>query len=480
MVDWGWSVLDNWDTWGVFGVLSAVNLLVLLVRTRFGSRLRPRLLRLLRAVLPRTDRDWLRWAPLLAVAALWFGGFTVYHYLSGQYGCLPNGLLSDPLGELDSGRAFWAGMNPFEGVPYCGGTLTVPYGLAAVLLDAIGTLGGLAGILVVWGVVALSILPLTWTAASSDREYVTVYVATSILFVPLITSEFSGATNAIVPVTLLLTLYLLGRRETTAAAVGGFLATARFPNVFPVLGATGSFAHRRLGGFLVAGGAFAGATAASYALWGQGFIQSVFVSQATRRTYSLNFYGILLFHNALPTTVPVEAAQALLTLALVGVVFVLVRSPVRAIALTIVGVALLTPFLAFNFLIWLLPVALVGARGRWWLWGIASVGFVNANLGVSVWAPSGILWPSEAMDLLLSGLLVMLFLDLWREERSRKPVGVRTHHGSDAAGAASAPAVSTDRAGDPADERYRLLPSDSRGIPTALPPVVGPGRDPRG
>jgi hypothetical protein len=477
MVDW-WSVLDNWDTWGVFGVLSALNLLVLLVRTRFGSRWRPRLLRLLRTIVPDTERDWLRWTPLLLVAALWFGGFTVYHYLSGQYGCLPNGLLSDPLGELDSGRAFWAGANPFEGVPYCGGTLAVPYGLAAVLLDAIGTLGGLAGILVVWGVVALSILPLSWRAASSDREYLTVYVATSILFVPLITSEFSGATNAIVPVTLLLTLYLLGRREITAAMAGGFLATARFPSVFPVLGATGSFTRRRLGGFLVAGGAFAAATAASYAVWGPGFIQSVFVSQATRRTYSLNFYGILLFHNALPTTVPVEVAQAVLTLALVGTVFGLVRSPFRAIALTIVGVALLTPFLAFNFLIWLLPVALAGARERWWLWGIASVGFVNANLGVGVWAPSGILWPSEAMDLLLSGLLLMLFLDLWREERGGKPIGAPTEQRSDAVEPASAPAPSSDRPGDPSHERPRLRPPDSRGPP--YPPVVGPGRDPRG
>lgn len=414
----GWSLLDDWDTWGVFLALSAINLLVLLVRTRFGGALRTRVQRFLRRISWGDRVDWLDWKPLTAIAALWFGGFAAFHLLSGQYGCLPNGLISDPLGELDSGRAFWAGRNPFESVPYCGMTLTVPYGLAAVLLDAVGSLGGLIGILVVWGVVALSVLALTGRGLPSDRAYVTAFVATSILYVPLISAEFSGATNAIVPVTLLVSVSLARRREVLAATVGGFLSTARFPSLFPVLGSTGTWTRRRFVAFSVAAGAFLAATALSYTVWGSGFAQSVFLTQVARRNNSLNFYGILLLHNALPATAAIEGAEAAFVLAVVVAVFFGVRSPVRAVAITIVGVALATPLLSFNFLVWLLPVALVGARARWWLWGVAGVGWINANLGLATWVPSGIVGPTEVMDGLLTVLLAGLFIDLWRERRS--------------------------------------------------------------
>jgi hypothetical protein len=319
---------------------------------------------------------------------------------------------------MDSGRAFWAGANPFSNVAYCGGTLQVPYGLAAVLLDALGSLGGLTGICIVWGAVVLAILPLTWVVGGPDRRYITVFVASSILFIPLATSEFGGATNAIVPVTLLLFLYLAGRqRGLLGSALGGFLSTARFPSLFPVLAANGSFSRRRVAGFLAAAGAFGAATALSYAVWGSGFIDTVFVGQIGRRSYSLNFYGILLFHNALPASLPVEALQSALTVALVVAVFLLVRSPVRALAITIVGVALVTPFLSFNFLIWLLPCALAGARARWWLWGVATVGALDFNLGIITWANGqGLIGPAEAMDVVLTALLLGLFVDLWRGE----------------------------------------------------------------
>jgi hypothetical protein len=423
MADGTIALLSNWDTWGVFGVLTAVNLVVLLYRTRLGTWIRPRVLRALRRLSGRPDPSWLDWRPLLVIAAIWFGGFSAYGILSGQYGCQPNGLLSDALGGVDSGRAFWAGENPFSGVPYCGSTLGVPYGLAAVLLDALGSLGGLSGICIVWGAVVLSVLPLTWATGGGDRRYITVYIATSILYVPLATSEFGGATNAIVPVTLLLALYLAQRRELLAATVGGFLSTARFPSLFPVLAMNGALPRRRIRGFLAAAGAFGAATALSYAVWGSGFIDSVFVGQIARRSYSLNIYGILLLHNSLPSTLGVEAAQAVLTVALVIAVFASVRSPIRAVAITIVGVALITPFLSYNFLIWLLPCALAGARARWWLWGIASVGAINFNLGLGVWASSqGILWPAELMDGVLTALLLFLLVDLWRPDRHAEPL----------------------------------------------------------
>lgn len=409
------AILSNWDTWGVFGFLTLVNLLVLLYRTSHGARLRPLVQRFLRRLSGRSDLAWLDWRLLAVIAAIWYGGFSAYGVLSGQYGCQP-GIISDALGGVDSGRAFWAGTSPFD-ISYCGSPLVVPYGLAAVLLDALGSLGGLAGICVVWGVIALSVLPLTWAVGGIDRQYVTVFLATSILYVPLITSEFGGATNAVVPMTLLLTLYLAERRELLAAAVGGFLATARFPSLFPVLAMNGSVPRRKVGGFLVALSTFGAASLISYAVWGSSFLDNVFVGEIGRRSYSLNLYGILLFHNALPSTLPVEAAQAALTVTLVLGVFALVRSPVRAVALTIVGVALVTPFLSFNFLVWLLPCALAGARARWWLWGIATVGAVNFNLGLILWASTdGVVWPAEVMDVLLTVLLLGLLIDLGRGE----------------------------------------------------------------
>ena len=417
MVEDLYGILSNWDTWGVFGFLTLVNLVLLLERTRFGERLRPFLSRLLQLVSGRSDLRWLDWRVLTVIAAIWFGGFSAYGILSGQYGCQPNGLLSDALGVNDSGRAFWAGGNPFSSVPYCGGTLTVPYGLAAVLLDALGSLGGLTGICIVWGAVSLSLLPLTWAVGGDDRRYLTVFVATSVLFVPLVTSEFGGATNAIVPMTLLLTLYLSQRREVVAAALGGFLSTARFPSLFPVLAMNGANRRYRVAGFLAAAGAFAGATALSYAVWGAGFWSSVFAGQIGRRSYSLNVFGILLFHNALPSSFAVEAAEAAITVGVVLAVFLFVRSPVRAVGITIVGVALVTPFLSYNFLIWLLPCALAGARARWWLWGIATVGAVNFNLGIILWANSqGVVGPAEGLDVVLTALLLGLFVELWRGE----------------------------------------------------------------
>ena len=418
-----YGILSNWDTWGVFGVLTIVNLVVLLERTRFGERLRPLLTRFLRAISGRSDLHWLDWRVLTVIAAIWFGGFSAYGIVSGQYGCQPGGILSDALGVDDSGRAFWAGGNPFSNVPYCGGTLTVPYGLAAVLLDALGSLGGLTGICIVWGAVSLSLLPLTWAVGGSDRRYLTVFMATSVLFVPLVTSEFGGATNAIVPMTLLLSLYLSQRREVVAATLGGFLSSARFPSLFPVLAMNGTNRRHRVEGFLAAAGAFAGATALSYAVWGAGFWSSVFVGQIGRRSYSLNVFGILLFHNALPSSLPVEATEAAVIVAVVLAVFLFVRSPVRAVSITIVAVALVTPFLSYNFLIWLLPCALAGSRARWWLWGIATVGAVNFNLGIITFANGqGLVGPAEGLDVVLTLLLVGLFVDLWRDELAARRV----------------------------------------------------------
>jgi hypothetical protein len=410
MADW-----FNAVTWGVFAALSALNLLVLLYRTQWGARIRPTVLRALRRISGRPDPGWLDWQPLFVAATIAFACVSAYGILSGQYGCNPPGV-SDPIGVLNSGKAFLSGQDPFR-VADCGGHINIPYGLAAILLNALGSFGGLTGTYVVWGAVALSLLPLLWWAAEADRQYVTVFVATSVLFVPLISSQIDGATNAIVPVTVLLSLVLARRSEILSAAVGGFLSTARFPNLLPVLGETGTFPRRRYLSFAVALLVFGGVTGISFALWGHDFLDPVFLQQIGRRSFSLNFYGILLIQNWLPSGTAVEAVQVALTVALVLAVFFFARTPVGAVSIVLVGFTLLTPFLSFNILVWLLPVALVGVRARWWVWSVAFVGSLNYDLALNVWAwDDGVSWPSMVFDVVLTALLIGLFVDLWRQE----------------------------------------------------------------
>jgi hypothetical protein len=416
MADW-----FNAVTWTVFGGLATLNLFVLFYATesRAGAWLRPRVLGGLRRLSGREDLHWLDWQPLTVAAGVAFAAVSAYGILSGQYGCHPPGV-SDPIGFLNMGKAFWAGTDPFR-VTDCGGHINEPDGLSALLINAVGSFGGLTGIFTVWGAVALCLLPLTWVVAGSDRRQVLLYVGTSVLLVPLVSSQIDGAANAIVPVAVLLSLYLARRSELLAATIGGFLSTARFPNLFPILGATGANRNYRYTAFAVAAASFGGFTAVSYLVWGSDFLGTVFLSQIGRRSFSLNLYGVFLLQNSLPSSAGIEVVQAVLTLALVLVVFFRVRSPVASASIVLAGIALLTPFLSFNILIWLLPVAITGARARWWLWSVAFVGSLNYDLGLNVWAwDDGVTWPSAVMDVVLTVLLLALFIELWRQELGRR------------------------------------------------------------
>ena len=420
MADW-----YNAVTWGVLGALAALNLLVLLYRSEWGSAVRPWVRSVLRRISGRDDLVWLDWQPLLAAAGIAFAGVSAYGILSGQYGCRPGG--SDPITILNSGRAFWQGQSPFL-VPQCAHTGEIPYGLAAVLITAVGSLGGLPGVYFVWGLVALSVVPLTWAVGGPDRRYLSVFVTTSVLFVPIICSQIDGTTNAIVPATVLLSFYLVRRSELLSAAVGGFLSTARFPSLLPILGETGSFPRRRYLAFAVAAAVFAAVTALSFAVWGSNFIHIVFVQQLGRRSFSVNLYGILLLTNTLPGGLGIELVQGALTLGLLVAVFVAVRSPFAAAAILLVGFALLTPFLSLNILIWLLPVALLGLRAQWWLWGIGFVGSLNYDLALNVWAwDDGVSWPSMILDVILTILLLALFVELWRSELAGRRTRTTPH-----------------------------------------------------
>jgi len=413
MADW-----YNAVTWSVLGALATLNLFVLLYRSQRAVGLRRWVLRTLRRISGRDDVRWLDWQPFLAAAGIAFACVSAYGILSGQYGCRPGG--SDPITILNSGKAFWAGQSPFD-VSQCHHTGEIPYGLAAILVTAVGSLGGLPGVYVLWGLVALSIVPLSWAVAGEDRRFVTVFVSTSVLFIPIICSQIDGTTNSIVPVTVLLSFYLASRSELLAAVAGGFLSTARFPNLLPILGETGSYRRRPYLAFVAASAVFAGATALSFLVWGHQFLDIVFFQQLGRRSFSLNIYGILLLSNTLPGGLGIELFQGVLTLALLVVVLVWVRSPVAAAAILLVGFALLTPFLSYNILIWLLPVALLGLRVQWWLWGVSFVGALNYDLALNVWAwDDGVAWPSMVLDVIATVLLLGLFLELWRTERARQ------------------------------------------------------------
>jgi hypothetical protein len=405
----------NFDflTAALIGLLSVAGLILLLARSDQGSKVTAFLLRGFHRLTGRADLDELRWWHIALPVGAGLMAVIAYDLATGLYGCPSPGHPSDIGGFLAQGRAIWTGGNPFN-VPSCGATIQEPDGLAAVVINGVASFGGVAGIAVAWAVIALTIVPLSWWAAGPDRRYLTLVVATSALYAPLVAAQIDGASNALVPVTILLTIVLATRTEVGAGGVAGFLATQRFPTLFPVLGLSGSF-RRRFGTAIAALAVFAVGTGLCYAIWGSEFLGPVFLSQIGRRSFSLNFWGVLLLNDWLPGGSSLAIGQALVTLALVGGVFFLVRSPLRAAAITVTGVALLTQFLSFNILVWLLPVALVGVRPRWWLWGVALVGSVNYSfaLAIGVWS-LGILWPSEVLDLVLTLLLLGLFIDLWR------------------------------------------------------------------
>jgi hypothetical protein len=415
MADW-----FNPATWLVLALFSTVNLLVLLSATenRIGRAVRRRLEGLVRRVSGQGSLGWLDWPLVAAGVAIAFGSVAAFGILSGQYACYPRGI--DAYGLFYSGRALWTGSDPFL-VTGCSATITEPYGLLAIVVSAIGSLGGIAGIYAIWGAVAVAVVPLVWKVAGADRRFVVVYVATSALFVPIVVSQIDGATNAIVPVTVLGAVWIARRRPWAGAVIGGVLSTARFPTLFPVLGATGSGRGNRYGAFVVAAASFLIVTGLTYLVWRSEFLDPVFLSQIGRRSFSLNWYGILLLQNALPSSSAIEAVQATLTLALVLVVFVRGSTPIGSAALVLAGVALLNPFLSFTILVWLLPVALTTSRARWWLWGVALVGSLNYDLALNVWAwQNGILWPSELLDGVLTVLLLGVFVELCRSELTRR------------------------------------------------------------
>jgi hypothetical protein len=421
-------------------VLAAGSGVLLLDRSTPDGRWHGVVSRTLQRWLGRTALERLDWRPIALVVAIGYAAIAGFDLATGLYNCHGNGGAADLIGLLHSGRAFWTGSDPFT-VPDCGASITVPYGLAAILLDAVGSLGGMVGIAAVWGVVAVAVIPLIWSVAGADRRYVTVVVATLPIYFPLISSQIDGASNAIVPVAVLLSLVLAARSEPLAQALGGFLSSARFPSLFPVVALAGP-SRRRFLGAATALAAFGAAMAVAYAVWGSEFYRVVFGSQLTRRSFSLNVYGVLLDHGWLPTAEWIVGLQAALTLAVMGYAFFRARSALAAAAITLTGFALLTPFLSFSILVSLLPIVLVGTRARWWLWGTAVVGAMNYDLALNVLAwQRGLYAPTDILDVLLTALLLGLFIELVKgtahaspSQRGRESLDRSATGGASAAG----------------------------------------------
>jgi len=372
-----------------------------------------------------TDLDWVD-LPLLTLlaAAAYAVAVTVFWSLGG-YGCTPAGP-SDLITLTTSGRAFVHGGNPFT-ITACGvGGNPVPAGMASVLLDALGATAGPAGVLVVWGAVSVALVPLVWVVAPDRPGRAAVFVLASFLYLPIVAAQVDGASLALVPMAVLLTLYLSRRGWRRAAVVGGFLATGRFPALFPVLGATGRAGSRRIVAALAAVATFAAVTAATFAVYGSKFTGPVFWLQFGRSNLALDYWGVLEGTGWLRPSTGLTVAQAALTLALVALCWLRARSELGAAAVVLTGVVLLTQYLSFTALVFLVPVAAVGPRPRGWLWAIgvvASTNYLLAQRSLRTWGGADSL--SYALDLLLTALLLALLVELARRELDLPAVRAR-------------------------------------------------------
>ncbi len=389
---------------------------------------------------------WVRLPLLTGVAAAGFALAVGLAWATGRYGCNPAGGPSDLLTLWTSGQVFARGGDPFV-ITACGVSGNpVPAGLASVLLDAVGSLAGRAGLLVVWGAVAVALVPLTWSAAGSERRAATVFLLASFVYFPIVAAQIDGATLALVPVTVLAVLVLSRRGWTRAAAVGGFLSTGRFPAVFPAVAATGRAGRQRWIAGTILAGTFAAVSAATFAVYGSRFLDPVFLLQFSRSSFALNYWGVLEGTGWVVPGLAVTVLQAALLLALVLVLWARGRTELGTASAVLVGTVLLAQFLSFTELVFLVPVLALGKRARAWCWGIGLVAAANYLLVLHARAtPTGPVAASYGLDLALTALLLGLFVDVLRGELGRAP----SRNRSTTLPAAQPPPVSPAPAGGP-------------------------------
>ena len=315
----------------------------------------------------------------------------------------------DTLVLLQSGRHFLSGANPFI-TSQCGHTVLVPYGIASVLIDALGSLGGRVGIWIVWNLIALALVPLTWALAGPQRWYATVFVATSMLYAPDVIGSIQGGHSSIVPVTALLGIWLALRRSPAAGTAAGFLSTVKFPSLFPFWGGLSGVGRGRWLAFFTSIVVFGVLSVVVGLIWGGYAYTLLFTQQLTRADLSVNEFGVLIPLHAMPPAVVLTVLQGVSLLA--ALVFVHVRRwpAVPAIALLTVVVGLVAQRLTPEFLIWFLPVALLGPVYCRWLFALGIVGVVDGTVALPACMSSGACALSEGLGGLFGLLLVILLV----------------------------------------------------------------------
>jgi hypothetical protein len=368
----------------------------------------------------RPDWSWLRlWHVLLGLAIVTAANIA---FQVATLHCS-----DDSLAILASGQAALRGQNPFL-VNYCNGTspAQIPYGTAEVALNAIGALSGtVAGMWLVWQLLALAVIPLVWHLAGEDRRYVTALVATSVLYLPNIATNI-GVENAVVPVAVLLMLYSLtrhGRRRPAVQVLSAFLATARFPSLFGLLGTSASLPRwRAVAQWALVLATFLGAVFVSYALWGWSAISVVYLGQFSRASNeSLNFLAVFLVQGWLHSSLESAVIQGAGLLALVLFVHWRGYEATAACSIPLIGVMALSQYLTFHFVLWLVPLLLLGGRVNRWLYVYGALAWFDENIPLGVLGLSrGIWWPYEVCGVALTALLVYVAIVIVRAEEIRR------------------------------------------------------------
>lgn len=413
----------------ILGGSAALNLWVLAYRWESFPRVRRGTDRIRTAFTGRRDWSWLKLEHLLIpLAALTV--FNVAYNLSRVH------CADDSLAILASGRAALAGHTPFL-VNYCGSTSPdpIPYGLAEVALNATAALSGsVAGIWVLWQGLGLLVVPLVWWVGGDDRRYLAVLAGSSVLYLPNILTNI-GVENLVVPVAVLagLAAFRLARSaRPLLLGVAAFLSTARFPAVFPLLAAAGSRPERRLRGALLVAGVFLGSAALCYALWGWDAIKTIYLGQFVRVPgESLNAFAFLLRQPWFTPSLASAAVQGAVLLALVVVASVRGYSAPAACGIPLLGVMLLSQYLTFHFVAWLVPLVLLGpsVNAGLLLYGVVA-GLDETLLLWYLALDKGIWWPYElagfALTALLLAVLVRIVLD--EERRLRRTAGASASH----------------------------------------------------
>jgi hypothetical protein len=402
----------------VFVASFVLTVLVLAYGTARFSSVKAAVDRFQQRVTGRPDWKWLRlWHVMVPVLAVTVANIV---WNVSQAHCS-----DDSFAILGSGQAALHGLDPFR-VAFCGhGYVTnVPYGLAEVSLNALGaTSGSILGIWVVWQVVALAVVPLVWLVAGDSRRYLSVLTAVSVLYLPNIATNL-GVENNVVAVSVLLMLYALALpkgRGTVLQGVAAFLATARFPALFPLLGSSASLGRRRWTRIVLVMGVFLGAAALAGALWGWDAIQVVYLGQFARaNSESLNLFALLIHQGWFVPSLGAAAVQGGGLVLLVLFVHVRRYSPRVACAVPLLGVMVLSQYLNYHFLAWLTPLVLLGTETNWWLLAYATLAAVNEN--VLYWYLAldlGVWWPYELAGIALVAILLVLLVSIIRREETR-------------------------------------------------------------